>query len=317
MPGSGTTTDVGLGRPDPRPTARPPAVPPLRRGRRLGRLRVAGRASPQVGAIVEADDVRRQARLVRMLTDELDRRRALGRRRSTDRRGADRRPARPAASVRHHRGPSRRRCACTGCSATGPSSASTWPSAATDPGPSPPALASRTTERLVLHLADPFDLTVARPPSARRRRALSGDGLVPVGAWSVRARAPRCRWRGVRIRRPRCALLADRPPGDDVDRRRGRRSGGHRRAARRESTSQICLAARVDADPGGRHDARPAHRHRRPRPATRGFELATGDHALIVGPARSGRSTALAVLARSVLGPIRRSADPHRSRPAA
>ncbi len=42
----------------------------------------------------------------------------------------------------------------------------------------------------------------------------------------------------------------------------------------------------------GDHDLRP-----------RGFDLEPGQHALIVGPARSGRSTALAVMARSVLVP--------------
>ncbi len=181
------------------------------------------------------------------------------------------------------------------------------------PGTIPAAMASRSTERLVLHLPDPFDLTALglRPggPPAAADRLVPGRGLVGQGAGIevqvARAIHPSTAVRAISRRHPPVPdrRLVDGSTGDRCLPRTVGELPSHVEAVR-------LPRARV-AHPGrgrqtlvlplgiGDRDLQP-----------RGLELECGDHALIVGPARSGRSTALRVLAQSILGADGRSPAP-------
>ncbi len=299
MPGSGTTTtliSVGLTI-SRRPDRHRFHLYGVADG--SGQLRLLQELA-EVGTIVGADDVRRQARLVRMLVEELDRRRA-----SVDAdapivvvliddlpgllRRFDTIEGHPVVDAVHR------------VFRDGPVVGLHLVVSGDRPGAIPAALAARTTERLVLHLADPFDRASLglRPPG---RPGVAGGTWVPghgVVGQGV----------GTEVQVARCPdpvtearLLAGRSHRDDIcDVAVSSPSAIGELPTRVEVADLSRSLARpptggrqtLDLSIGiGDHDLR-----------TKGFELTTGDHALIVGPARSGRSTALAVLARSVLAP--------------
>lgn len=266
-----------------------------------GRLRVLHEL-PDVGAIVDADDVRRQARLVRLLTDEVDRRRT-----AVD-------AGRPAVVVLVDDLPGllRRFDTIEGYPVVdalhrvfrdGPAVGVHLAATADRPGAVPAALASRTTERLVLHLADPFDRASLglRPPAGPSLATdgwMPGRGVVGQGA-GTEVQVAWCPDPTSAVRSLASTDRAERPL-DGAAAFDGPSAIG-------ELPTRVEVAdlpfARIDCHSRGRtvldlpvgvgdHDLRP-----------RGFELATGDHALIAGPPRSGRSTALVVLARSLLAP--------------
>ncbi|MGZ4683609.1 MAG: FtsK/SpoIIIE domain-containing protein, partial [Acidimicrobiales bacterium] len=273
---------------------------------------------PPVGAVVDADDGRRQARLVRMLADELDRRRGTGR------------ASRPAVVVLIDDLPGllRRFDTLSGHHVVddlhrvfrdGPAVAIHLVATADRPGTIPVALAARTTERLVLRLADPFDLTALglRPrgehaPGSEPHRPPPGRGVVGQGpgieVQVAREPDPSAAVRTISQRH------APDPDHVDVDVDRIDRLMTHRPWTVGELPGRVDVArlppARVrDGDGGRRALVLPlgiGDRDLQPR----GLELHDGDHALIVGPARSGRSTALCVLARSIVGPTGRPRAP-------
>jgi DNA segregation ATPase FtsK/SpoIIIE-like protein len=165
---------------------------------------------PQVGTIVDVDDVRRQARLIRMLTDELDARRAAP---SAPRpiivvliddlpgllRRFDTVEGHPISDGLHQ------------VFRDGPPVGIHLAVTCDRPGAIPSALASRTTERLVPP-ARPVRSPVARAVAASPARQRPGRGD------PARLRY-RCRWRGAPTSLPRSEAEERRTPtGVLVDR---------------------------------------------------------------------------------------------------
>jgi len=259
-----------------------------------GQLR-ALRDLPSVGTIIEADDVRRQARLVRMLVDELEVRRA-GRH--------DRRPT-VVVLLDDLPGLLRRFDTVEGHAVVdglhhvfrdGPAVGIHLAVTSDRPSAIPSALASRTTERLVLRLADPFDLTtLGLRPSPEAGSTLDrrpGRGVVGQGA-GIEVQVAWCPDPAAAIRpliaRQRLAHAGRHDGPSAVGELPTRVEAGDLPPAITDATTAGRTVLHLPLGIGDR-DLRP-----------RGFGLEPGQHALIVGPARSGRSTALVVLARAVL----------------
>ena len=262
---------------------------------------------PQVGSVIAADDLRRQGRLLRMLGDEVDRRRSETAGPASPRRQGPITEPLPAivALVDDLPGVLRRFDTLDGRQVIddlhrifrdGPAVGVHLAVSGDRAGSIPAALASRTSQRIVLHLSDPFDLAALglRPPArmATDTQEISpppGRGLLGAGI-------------GIEVQVAGVSDVASWEPAGRCDRGAdGSRAKGPWEVG--ELPTNIAASTLVGA---GVHTDAHASRHlvlpigigdRHLRPV--GLELHTGDHALVVGPPRSGRTTALQVLARS------------------
>lgn len=295
MPGSGTTTAlvaVGLAATVHRS---PSQVHLYGIADARGRLSALG-GLPHTGSIVAADDLARQARLIRRLADELD-----GRRQAS---ASTRRP-RPVivTLIDDLPGLLGRFDTLAGQQVVtdltrvfrdGPAVDVHLAVAGDRPGSIPVALAARTTERLVLHLSDPYDLTTLglQHRAGRGPTPPPGRGWVGQGAGTeVQVAAAT----DVDVQR----VARRYPPTDDDT---WARPVGE-------------LAVAVPIDHLGAAELRDGRLVLPIGIVDRTLEsgalvLHAGDHGLVMGPPKSGRSTTLCTLARTALAAEERHGTP-------
>jgi S-DNA-T family DNA segregation ATPase FtsK/SpoIIIE len=297
MPGSGTTTvlvTIGLS-----VTAdhSPDDVHLYGIADTRGRLSLLG-GLPHAGSVIAADDLARQARLIRRLADELDRRRQQAATSSTP-------PPMivtliddlPALLAQFDTLAGQHVVTeLTRVFRDGPAHGIHLVVTGDRPGSIPVALSARTSERLVLHLPDPYD----RTSLGLQFRGATGHPPPPGRGWVGQGR-------GTEVQVATCP---------DIE-------AEVRRAARRYPTTPAPgwatpvgeLAAAIPIDALGSAQIGDGCLVLPIGVADRTLDpcalvLHDGDHALVVGPPRSGRSTTLCTLALGALDAGRRHGTP-------